>query len=171
MTSKNINKKNYQDDNEISKLIKLVVVVTVVFLVFYLITYLVNREKTESETENNTATIQYDEILIGNLLEQPNDEYYVMIYDIDDYQSIVYETYLNLYSNKDDALRYYTATLNNPLNKNFVSDKSNFEIKKITDLKINGSSLIKIKNKKIEKYYVGEDIISYLKEISKEAEN
>ena len=103
-------------------------------------------------------------------MDQPNDEYYVMIYDTEDYDSIVYETYLNMYKQKEDSHRYYTATLNNPLNQKFLSDSSNFNIKKITDLKIKSSTLLKIKNKKIEKYYEGKNIIEHLQEISKEAD-
>ena len=163
---KNIKKANYED-NEISKLIKLIVIVTVIFLAFYAITYFINK-KDEPKEETSTSTIQYDEILIGNLLTQPNDDYYVMIYDEDDYNKVVYDAYLSMYSKKEDALRYYTATLNNPFNEIFKSDKSNFEISKITDLKLTGSTLIKVSDKKIQKYYEGEDIIEHLKEISKE---
>lgn len=163
---KNIKKASY-NDNEISKLIKLVVIVTVIFLAFYAITYFVNK-KDEPQEETTTSTIQYDEILIGNLLTQPNDEYYVMIYENDDYNKVVYDAYLSLYSQKEDSLRYYTAILNNPFNEIFKSDKSNFIINEITDLKLAGSTLIKISNKKIDKYYEGDSIIEHLKEITKD---
>lgn len=165
---KKIKKANYEG-NEISKLIKLIIIVTVIFLVFYAITYFINK-KDEQKEETSTSKIQYDEILIGNLLTQPNDDYYVIIYAEDDYNKVVYDAYLSMYSKKDDALRYYTATLNNPFNEIFKSDEANFEISKITDLKLTGSTLIKVSDKKIQKYYEGEDIIEHLKEISKEDE-
>ena len=164
-----IKKASYENTNEFEKLIKLVVVVTIIFLVFYAITYLVNR-KTEEETSTG-AQIQYDNILIGDVLTQPNDEYYVMIYDSSDHYKVLYQTYLNMYEGMVDSIRVYTADIENPFNKNFVSDKANFKIKDITDLKVTTSTLLKIKKGKIEKYYVGENLKSHLKAITEVEED
>ena len=108
--------------------------------------------------------------MIGNILTQPNDEYYVMIYDDNDYNSKVYEMYLSMYEDKEDAIRYYTADLTNPLNSSFVSDESNFEIEDISDLKVSTSVLLKIKDKKIESVYVGDKLKQHLEDISKTEE-
>ena len=70
---KNTKKIEYNNDNEVSKLIKLVIVVTLIVFVFYGITVLVNK-KIEEEQPERPATIQYDEILIGNSLKHPNDD-------------------------------------------------------------------------------------------------
>ena len=164
-----IKKANISNEDEFGKLIKLIIVVTVIFLLFYGITFLVNREKEEEENET-TAEIQYDNILIGDLLTQPNDEYYVMIYDNDDYNKVVYQTYLSMYKSKEDAIRYYTADLDNPFNSSFVSEKANFNIKDIKDLKLTTSTLIKVKDGKIQKYYLGDKIKEHLKEITKDEE-
>ncbi len=166
---KNVKKVEYSDDTEISKLIKLVVIVTLIVLVFYGITVLLNKDDKEKEQEQS-ATIQYDEILIGNSLKQPNDEYYVMIYDDEDYDTNLYGTYLNLYGQKEDAIRVYTSQLNNPINQNFKADKSNLDVDNISDLKVKSSTLLKIKDGKIEDFYEGEKLVDYLKEISKTEE-
>ena len=71
-----------------------------------------------------------------------------------------------MYSSKEDAIRVYTADLKNPLNSNFMSDSENFDIDEIGELKIKTTTLIKVKNGKIEKYYVGDNLKKYLKEIS-----
>ena len=160
-----IKKAKYNNEDEFAKLIKLVIVVTMIFLIFYGITFLVNR-KTDEEEKNSTVEIQYDNILIGNILIQPNDEYYVMIYDKDDNYLSAYQTFINMYSSKEDAIRVYTADLKNPLNSNFMSDSENFDIDEIGELKIKTTTLIKVKNGKIEKYYVGDNLKNYLKEIS-----
>ncbi len=165
-----IKKANISTEDEFGKLIKLIILVTVIFLVFYGITFLVNREKEEEETQTGTK-IQYDNILIGDLLTQPNDEYYVMIYDNDDVYNVLYQTYLGLYAKKEDAIRYYTADLDNPFNSSFVGEKANFEIKTIKDLKLNASTLLKIKDGKIKEHYVGEKLKEYLKEISASEED
>ena len=166
---KKVNKSSYSNDNEISKLIKLVIIVCIIVLAFYIVTYFIN--KTEKvETPDVPAYIQYDEILIGNMLKQPVEEYYVMIFDSDDYDSQVYSTYLGVYERKEDAIRIYTSELNNPMNQKFKSDESNFDIDDIKDIKISGATLFKIRDGEIEEVYEGEELKNYLKEISKEEE-
>lgn len=166
---KNIKQNTYNNDTEISKLIKLIIVVSLIVLIFYGLTVLVNQEK-EVENPDTPASIQYDEILIGNVLKQPNEEYYVMIYDDEDYDTSLYSTYLDLYKQKDEAIRIYTSQLNNPLNQNFKAEKSNLNINDISDLKVQSSTLLKINNGKIEEFYEGEELVEYLKEISKTEE-
>lgn len=166
---KNIKQNTYNNDTEISKLIKLIIVVSLIVLIFYGLTVLVNQEK-EVENPDTPASIQYDEILIGNVLKQPNEEYYVMIYDDEDYDTSLYSTYLDLYKQKDEAIRIYTSQLNNPLNQNFKAEKSNLDISDISDLKVQSSTLLKIDNGKIEEFYEGEELVEYLKEISKTEE-
>ena len=166
---KKIKKVEYSDNSEISKLIKLIVIVTLIVLVFYGITAILNNDE-EEETQDQSATIQYDEILIGNVLKQPNEEYYVMIYDDEDYDTSLYSTYLDLYKQKDEAIRIYTSQLNNPLNQNFKAEESNLDISDISDLKIQSSTLLKINDGKIEEFYEGEKLVEHLKEISKTEE-
>ena len=166
---KNIKQNTYNNDTEISKLIKLIIVVSLIVLIFYGLTVLVNQEK-EVENPDTPASIQYDEILIGNVLKQPNEEYYVMIYDDEDYDTSLYSTYLDLYKQKDEAIRIYTSQLNNPLNQNFKAEKSNLDISDISDLKVQSSTLLKINDGKIEEFYEGEELVEYLKEISKTEE-
>lgn len=166
---KKFKKVEYSDNSEISKLIKLIVIVTLIVLVFYGITAILNNDE-EEETQDQSATIQYDEILIGNVLKQPNEEYYVMIYDDEDYDTSLYSTYLDLYKQKDEAIRIYTSQLNNPLNQNFKAEESNLDISDISDLKIQSSTLLKINDGKIEEFYEGKKLVEHLKEISKTEE-
>ena len=60
--------------------------------------------------------------------------------------------------------------MNNPLNQKFKSDKANLDVDDLTDLKISGSTLFKINNKKIKAVYEGEELEDYLAEISKTEE-
>lgn len=161
-------KATVNNENELLKLIKLVVIVSLIFVLFYVITIFVNKEEPKNEEVTKTpASIQYDEILIGNLLEQPNDEYYVLVYDTEDSESNVYLAYLSNYSQNKKALRYYTAELNNPLNAGFVGEEANFKIKKITELKLTGPVLFKIKKGKISQYYEDTKIKETLQELTK----
>lgn len=163
----NIKKSSIGSENEIGKLIKLVVIVTLIAVCFYFLTILINKEDKEEETKV-PASIQFDYILTGNILNRPNDEYYVLAIFPDDVNIKIYDVYINSYQSKDGALRMYYTELDNPLNDNFVASESNFKINDISDLKFNQTTLIKVKKGKIEKYYEGkEEITSLLEEISK----
>ena len=171
MTKTKTVKKNYDNGTEVSKLVKLVIIVTVIFVIFYGITVLVNKKEENSSNNNSqTVSVQYDEILISNILIQPNDEYYVMIYDADDYDVVVYNSYLQLYQQKEDALRYYTAELDNVFNNIFKAEESNLNVSNIQQLKIKSSTLLRIRNGRIAAHYEGDEIIEHLKEITADEE-
>lgn len=155
------------NENEIGKLIKLVVIVTLIFGLFYLITVLINKEDKEEESTYTPAQIQYDKILISNILKQNEDKYYVLIYDTDDVNQTTYTAYLINYKYKEDAIRYYTAELNNPLNSKYVSSESNLKVKKIEDFKVKEATLLKVEKGKITKFYEGEEVLNQLIELTK----
>ncbi|MEG2322516.1 MAG: hypothetical protein RSB71_03455 [Bacilli bacterium] len=147
-----IKKQNISNDNEVTKLIKMVVIVTVLFLAFYLITVLVtNKDKTKKEEK--PVEIQYDTVLIGNILQQPNDVYYVLVEDMDDDSLGIYEAYLEVYSKVDKASRVYFSILNHPLNISFKDSTSKTDITDISQLKLKGTTLLKIEKGKITKAY------------------
>ena len=90
-------------DNEMSKLIILILVVALVFALFYVITLFVTKDKNTTNTsneENTEATIQYEKILATNILSQKNNEYYVLVYFNSDKYVDVYKSYLSYYSSK-----------------------------------------------------------------------
>ena len=167
--AKKTTNRTISNENEVGKLIKLIIIVTLIFVAFYVLTILVNKKDTpEDNTGDDSDVIQYDEILIGNIFEQPNKEYYVMVYDDDDYNASVYSVYLSNYSSKEDAIRVYTAKLGNYFNKSFKAEKSVLNTNDIKKLKFKGSTLLKIKNGKITSSYEGDKIMNHLKEIAKE---
>ena len=50
----------------------------------------------------------------------------------------------------------------------FIAETSNFKIKKITDLKLSQTSLVRVKKGKISKYYENEEITKILQELTKD---
>lgn len=154
-------------NNEMVKLVKIVLLITAIFLVFYGITLLVTEKKTE-ETPVTEATIQYDEILISSLFEQPNNEYYVLVTKEDDDYLGVYSVYTSKYQSKENKLRLYSANLSSGFNSSYEAEESNLNTTKIEELKLKDSTLLKISNKKIVASYEGSTkIIEHLKNISK----
>lgn len=166
--AKKVKNRTISNENEVAKLVKLIIIVTLIFVAFYVLTILVNKKDVEETPSDDQASVQYDEILIGNIFKQPNAEYYVMIYDDGDYNASVYSTYLGNYSAKENAIRVYTAKLGNYFNQIFKAEQSVLNTNDVDKLKFKGSTLLKIKDGKIESSYEGDKITDYLKEISKE---
>lgn len=166
--AKKVNVKKINNDNEVLKLLKLVIIVSLIVLIFYIITIFVNKkDETKDETTTTPATIQYDYILVGNILKQPNKSYYVLAKTSDDVNSKVYEAYLSNYKKLEDALRVYYIDLDNPLNSKFLNEESNFKINNVTDISFKETTLLLIENNKIKKTYEGKDnIIKILLELT-----
>ena len=141
--------------------------ITAIFLIFYGITLLVTEKKAE-ETPVTEATIQYDEILLSSLFEQPNNEYYVLVTKENDDYLGVYSVYTSKYQSKENKLRLYSANLSSGFNSSYEAEESNLNTTKIEELKLKDSTLLKISNKKIVASYEGSTkIIEHLKNISK----
>ena len=73
---------NYDSDNQLMSLFKIIGVLVLLFGVFYGITLWRTKENVLDEEKVDEVTIQYDEILIGTLLKQNVDEYYVLVADV-----------------------------------------------------------------------------------------
>lgn len=154
--------------NEITNLIKMILIVTAVFLIFYGITVLVTKNRKNEKAPQTEPSIQYDEILLGNLLEQPNEEYYVLVTLEDDQYVSAYTTYMSTYASKKSHLRAYKANLDGGFNKTYKAEQSHTNITSIKDLKLKESTLLKIGNKKIVAVYEGNTkIIEHLKSLIK----
>ena len=129
-SKKQENKKNSKEskpavtNNEMKNLIKIVLVITAVFLIFYGITTLVTNKDDNNNTDSKEVTIQYDEILLGSLFDQPASDYYVLVTKEDDEYAAAYSTYVSKYSSKENAIRVYTSNLDNGFNKSFEAEES-----------------------------------------------
>ena len=150
-------------DNEMSKLVILILVVALVFGLFYVITLFItkdNSENSNNDLENAEVLIQYDKILVGNILDQKDNEYYVLVYKEDDVYFDLYMSYLMTYSNLSDSLNYYSVNLDEVFNKKFISDDSKLDVKDVNELKFNQTTLLRVKNGKIVSHYEGKDAIT-----------
>lgn len=158
--------KNIQKDapaliasDEMSKLIRIILIVVIVAVAFYGITMIVMKFQKESiperKVDNTPAVIQYEEILIGTMLNQKRNEYYVLIQKADDpYQSLT-KYYIQKYQAKKDSLKVYRADMNQALNALYISETSNIKASSIHDFKISDITLVKVKNKRIVEAYEG----------------
>ena len=168
MSNKKLNQKNiYTSETEMGiNYIKIILIILVIVCVFSLITSFVTNKK-YSKSNSNEVTIQYKEIIAGNILNVSNDEYYVLLeFENDDYNTL-YETYLTNYASKENALPYYKVDMSKGFNKSYIStDKPNLDTDISSELKFTETTLLKIKSKKIvEKYYTNDTIIKALEQL------
>lgn len=164
------NKKNKQaatqapvTSDEMMKLIKVIAIVVVIAIVFYLITIVITKYKKEKQQPNYSDTtpaiIQYDEIVLGSLFKQMRDEYYVLIMnEKEPYQKLL-SIYVQTYSAKEKSLKVYTSNLDSIFNKSYVSDTANLKTSNISEFRVSGLTLVKIKQNTVVEAYEGIDAI------------
>lgn len=158
---KNVNiqtqaKEKHNATDEVTKLVEVILIVLVIFAAFYIITYWIKKSETKKDIlpqESENVMIQYDEILMGRLLEQKNSEYYVLIIDEEDKTN--YQAYLSSYNEKENALRFYTAKLDSAFNRKYKAESSKLDTQNIKEIKVKETTLVYIKDKKIENHWEG----------------
>lgn len=149
-------KLNYEkttDGEEISKLIKIILIVTAVMVVFYGITVVVTKKASEVSQEQNSekTEIQYDNIVIGSMLKI-DGSFYVLIEDEDDQRLSEYETLKQTIASNPDAPTIYIAYLSDGFNSKYLGEESNYS-SDMTKFKVTGTTLVKIDNHKITETY------------------
>lgn len=154
----------FSSDNEMAKLILLIVIVAIAFAIFYVITLFVvkkDEKQTNTQPETTEATIQYQKILVSNILSQKETEYYVLAYKSDDKYLEAYKNNLTYYAmTKEDSVPYYYVELDNSLNKSFITEKSKLNVESAKDLRFSQTTLLRIKEGKIISTYEGKDNIT-----------
>lgn len=166
------NKKNndtIMEKNELKSLILIIIIVSLIFLVFYGITLLTSKTATNGTNfEVQSETIQYDEILVGQVLNRNEKEYYVLLKNENNSYNDLYTYYLKSYTSKNNNKKYYTVDLNNELNSSYISDtETNVNTKKFFSSTFSDTTLLLIKNKKVNKVYdTDEEIVNILSKIN-----
>ena len=105
------------DEYKIENLIKIIVILLLIVGVFYGLTIIVMNNQKEDLNNNieSDTEIKYDHILIGNIYNQKEQEYYVLVELDSDYLTL--NSIVSNYSKKENALKIYTSSLNNVFNK------------------------------------------------------
>jgi len=162
---------NTSSNDEASKIIKIISVIAVCFAIVYFATSYITGKMSDS-SEEKEVEIQKEEILIGETFEKTDKEYMVVYYDYeDDFNADLYAMLIQNYNNKKNDVPIYKVDLASNLSKNYVvqdEEKSNTKPTSLSNLKIKGATVIRIKDKKVIKYVEGKDSIkSYFEELVK----
>lgn len=143
------------EEYNLASLIKMIIIIVIVVFVFYGLTVIITKnKKTETDTSTDNVDIQYDEILVGNIYDQKEEEYYVLVEFNSDYLTL--SNTVTTYNAKTDKIKLYISDLNNGFNSKYIGEESNFDNKYPIFSK---STLIKIKNKQLVEYVEGTEEI------------
>jgi len=153
---------NTSSSDEISKIIKIISAIAVCFAIIYFATsYITGRMNGNEET--GEVEIQKEEILIGETFEKTDKEYMVVYYNYkEDINADLYAMLIQNYNNKKKDIPIYKVDLSSNLSKDYLAlenEKSNTKPTSLSNLKINGATVIRIKDKKVVKYVEGKDNI------------
>lgn len=147
---------------ELLKVFRVLFAVVVVLGAFYLLTVAI-LGKGDTKDEVKETTIQYDEILAGSSFNMKEDKYVVCYFDYEDEELGELTSVLSNYS-YTGKYRLYTVNMGNGFNKKYEAETSYKSPASASELAINGPTLIKFVDGKVEQYYEGvEAITGYLK--------
>lgn len=177
MAKKGNNKKNknvekieeitFSNNGWYNKVILILVVISILCLFYLLTVHLTeggSNESTTGEPIVEDTVIQYNEILAGSTFNKSDDKYFVVYYDMSSEDISDISEAISTYNSKEDSLPLYVVDMSNSLNKKYVSKESNKSVTSAADLRINGVTLVRIKNGKLDKYLEGEtEVVEYLK--------
>ena len=143
------------EKNEMGKLLKIVLIVTGIMIVFYGVTLIATNksdeiiEKNKEEAEKTEATIQYENIMIGSMLNY-SGTYYVLIEDADDNRLTEYDSIITTIQSNEDAPNIYKANLTDSFNKTYLGKEQNYYTDDLGAFKVTGTVLVKVVDGKIK---------------------
>ena len=145
----------------------IVVCVIIIFLCsFYILAVRITNSKGETKKKGDgSVSISYSNTIVGRILSMKEKEYLVVLYDKDDSDnSTSISSAIGSYGDKKKHLTVYTVDMSDGLNKKYVGTESNTTPSKLSDIVINGPTLMKIRKGKVIEYVEGtENIENYLK--------
>jgi len=158
---------NQSSGSEATTIVWILGGVIAVLLVTYCIACLMTGEiklGKEQEKEKAAVEIQYDEILAGQTFNRDNSDYYVFYFDFTSNYASAYATYRESYIMGLESLPMYLVDLSKGFNQNIVvtDDETTYKEKpeKLEDLKVKGTTILKVSNKKVVERIEGKDKIS-----------
>lgn len=144
----------------------IIIFLSLFYLLTLYITYKNASKNDESKNEPTEAVINYEDIMIGRSLSMGNEDYLVLFYDKED-EDIAsdYASLISEYKANAQHVDIYTVNMGSSFNKSYTTTGSaNKNPESVSDMKINGPTLIKVSGGKVTEYIEGkEEISNYLK--------
>ena len=143
-----------EEQAEIKKFIIIFVIVSIIVIGAYFFTKrFVKKTETTTPHQKQEITFDYSKIILGELLNRPYDEYYVLICSSKNPEFNYYNRLMQSYSSKENSIKIYLSDLDDSMNEKFYTKKeTNPEAKSVEELKVGDLTLIKVKKGAIKKY-------------------
>ena len=146
-------------ESESTKFIVILLSIIAFIAVLWIVDSLRSNKKEDEEIKS--VKINYSEVIVGNMLDQKYDNYFVYAYNKDEKEKDLIEYLLS------SVEHLYKLDLDKANNLPAVAETSNFN-GTIDKIKFKGTTLLSIEKGKIIKSYEGSDaIIEYLRSINK----
>ena len=163
INNSNIEKVNTTD--ELKKLVLLILLVTTFFFIFYGITVLILNKDEEKKETTEITQIDYEQILVTQILTQPEKNYYVIAKVENDANNSTYESLIESYYENKEHKKVYRINLNDAMNKSFIGDKTDLQ-GDVKNFKFEKATLLEIEDKTIKNITEGStDILEKLKNL------
>ena len=157
---KSLQKEVVSEDNQIKKLVKITLLIVFIICVIYIIAALfITKEVDWFDKKEENQSLVTNTILASEIFKQSEEEYYVYFYDYNEEDSEI----ASAVSSKLSTKKVYKVDTGSALNNNYVSEESNKFAKKLDDLKVKPSTIIKISGEEIVEYYENDEIVNNLK--------
>lgn len=143
-------------------IIILVVLILLVIVVYFFTRAFVTKDLFNKDEEKVTAgAINYNVATIGTMLNRPESEYFVMIYNSENENASYYNSVVSKYKQNEKPLPVYFIDLNNELNKKYYDkDHSNLNTGNLDNFRVSDVALLRVKNSKVIKALEKEEEIA-----------
>lgn len=167
-TKRNLYQSSNSSDLDYLKGIKIAIGVIVVLVLTYLVTATLTGEIKWGSHKNKAVkeetSIQYEEIIAGEVLNRVQDEYYVLLFNFTDTFASYYLSLKDSYTNKEKSLAMYIVDLEKEINKTIVLEGDSYSerVDVVSDLKVASPTLIKVRNHQVVERINGRnDILNF----------
>ena len=149
-----------KQNEELFSFIKILIALVILIVAFYFIVGYLRGDfkKGKDETEEETTQIQNYEILASKTFTKLDKEYYVLFYNKEGVKSDLYASMYSDYQDKGLDNPIFWVDLGNKFNKDILSEDTNDDAQKYSELKVSEPTLIHIKNGKNVGYFEGEKV-------------
>ena len=148
-----------EENSDMGRLIKIFCGVVGALVLFGLIFAFFNGELFKKK-EKEQETIQYSEIMAGNIFNRGEEEFYVLMYKYDGDNDKYFASIYNTYQYKTKDVKMYVVNLSSGLNKAYLTeDAGSVNVSDGTSLKVVDGTLLRVNNGKVVESYFGRDKI------------
>ena len=152
---KNLKYRTAEQEEMRKFLIVVIVVALLVVGIYFLTRAIVTKDlfKKEETTEAEKVEVNYEVAIVGEILNRPYDEYYVVVYDETKEKASEMSGLVSEYKGTEKPLHVYTVYLNNKINEKYYNpEKENTKATTVKEFAFGDSTLIKVNKGKVEKY-------------------